>query len=165
MLLGCGDVPDLPAPPAKSGTGAAGANDTEATIATESFEGTMPEKWWVEGVDASGSLTDETTVFHINQANGHLLEGDQIASRFTADEGEGDRSSGRLVLMGNVRITSEQDGIVLTAEKLTYSETDGLIYAEGNVLIDSKDWMSGPFAKLVATPDLKRFGTPDRFGL
>lgn len=94
---------------------------------------------------------------------GTLMKGDAVESRFTAEGGDADTSTGTLVLVGDVRITSERDDIVLRAKRVTYEKATALIRAEGTVMVTSAAWESGPFPVLVATPGLERIGTPDRF--
>ena len=108
---------------------------------------------------------DETSNAVVHAVQGQLLDGEKVESRFVAESGEANTVTGRLTLSGKVRITSEKDEILLTADKVTYDEKLALVIAEGNVKVTSKAWASGPYDRLVATPGLERVGTPDRFGL
>lgn len=108
---------------------------------------------------------EERSLAQVSAVQGQLLKGDVVESRFLADSGEADTATGRLVLSGKVKVTSERDSIYLTADKVTYDEKLALIIAEGNVKVNSEAWVSGPYDRLVATPGLERVGTPDRFGL
>lgn len=62
-----------------------------------------------------------------------------------------------------MQVTSENNGVLLTADKVTYNEDTQLIEAEGNVMVSSDTYESGPYDKLVTTPSVDRFGTPDNF--
>ena len=106
---------------------------------------------------------DSTAV--VQGVKGTLMKDGKVASHFVAKDGHADTSTGRLVLTGSVRITSERDGVVLTADKVTYDEKTALVIAEGSVTVQSDAWMSGPHRSLVAPPALDKIGTPDRFGL
>ncbi len=129
------------------------------------IEGTLPGRWTMEAQRSSVRIEGEDGHSAIVQAvQGQLLKGDAVQSRFTADSGEADTSTGRLVLIGHVTVTAENEKIRLTAERVTYDEQSALVVAEGRVMVSSADWTSGPYDRLVATPGLERVGTPDRFG-
>ena len=105
---------------------------------------------------------EESTAI-VRGVTGQLLKGGKVASNFVAESGQADTRTGVLVLTGNVRVTAEGRGMYLVADKLTYDKNRALIFAEGRVEVRSDAWLSGPFAKLVATPGLEKVGTPDRF--
>lgn len=126
----------------------------------------MKGHWTMEAQKSSVKLEgEERSLAQVSAVQGQLLKGDVVESRFLADSGEADTATGRLVLSGKVKVTSERDSIYLTADKVTYDEKLALIIAEGNVKVNSEAWVSGPYDRLVATPGLERVGTPDRFGL
>jgi hypothetical protein len=52
----------------------------------------------------------------------------------------------------------------MTALKLKWMPERKLIEASGHVMLESSDYIVGPFESILATPDLKKFGTPDTFG-
>jgi lipopolysaccharide assembly outer membrane protein LptD (OstA) len=126
----------------------------------------FPGSWKLEAEQGSFAVEgDEDTSAIVSRVKGQLLRGESVESRFTADSGEAQLSTGRLLLEGHVRVTSERDKVYLTADKVTYDEKRALIVAEGRVEVHSDAWMSGPYDRLVATPGLERVGTADRFGL
>ena len=160
LLSGCGDAPQDVAQ--KAETEEEGATEIAVPDAAAEF----PGSWKLDADSGSFRVEgeDETSV-KVQQVKGQLMKGDSIESRFTADSGEAHLASGRLLLEGRVRVTSEKDKIYLVADRVTYDEKAGLIVAEGGVEVHSDAWMSGPYDRLVATPGLERVGTADRFGL
>ena len=162
-LAGCGSEPDvagneLSAQPEP--------DDGQTTIKVGKAEASSPGAWrlWSEQSSVTIGDDDESRI-DVSGVTGELLEDGEVASRFASDKGQADTKTGRLVLDGRVKITSETDDIYLTASKVTYIEQRELIVAEGEVWIRSSGWTAGPFAKLVCNPGLQEFGTPDRFEL
>ncbi len=127
----------------------------------------FPGSWTLEADTGSFKVENEDETSAIVQGvTGQLLKGDSVESRFTADSGDANMASGRLILEGHVRVTSETDKIYMTSEKLTYDKDSALIVAEGMVIIHlPAGQVSGPYDRLVATPGLEKVGTADRFGL
>lgn len=161
LLVGCGSAPDVAA------TEAPPADEPGTTrVQIGAVEGRLPGAWTMEAEQSSVALQGEDDTSAIGlRVSGQLLKGDKIESRFVAASGEANTQTGRLELSGEVRVTSERDGVYLTADRLVYDKELALIIAEGRVEVHSATWVSGPFDKLVATPGLERVGTPDRFGL
>jgi lipopolysaccharide assembly outer membrane protein LptD (OstA) len=161
--LGCGGgerVAAEPAPPPQD------EQEDAASIELGQIEGSLKGHWTMEAQKSSVRIEgEERTTAQVRAVQGQLLKGESVESRFVADSGEANTSTGRLTLSGKVRITSEKDEIYLTADKVTYDEKLALVIAEGNVKVNSSAWTSGPYDRLVATPGLERVGTPDRFGL
>lgn len=94
---------------------------------------------------------------------GELYRKGAVISRFSAPQGRFIEEEKVMWLEGGVTIVSEEKELTLTASTIRWKEATGLISAEGNVWLKGKDFESGPAATLVTTPDLERFGTPDRF--
>lgn len=94
---------------------------------------------------------------------GELFRKGAVISRFAAPKGRFIEADKVLWLEGGVTIRSEEKKLTLTASAVRWNEATGLISAEGNVWLKGEDFESGPAPKLVTTPDLERFGTPDRF--
>ncbi len=94
---------------------------------------------------------------------GELYQKGVVVSRFKAPQGRFLQAEKTFVLEGGVTITSEEKKIVLTSSSVTWKEASGLITAAGNVWLKGQGFESGPAPSLVTTPDLERFGTPDRF--
>lgn len=92
-----------------------------------------------------------------------VLRGTLVASRFSSDEGSIDRNKKFLSMSGNVKITGEDQGLVLLASKVKYDQGRERIEAEGSVTVTSDSRVLGPLPKLVATKDLKRIATPGKF--
>jgi hypothetical protein len=102
---------------------------------------------------------------------GKLLEEGKVVCTFQAPRGSFDRASETLQLNGGVTVKSSQArqaqtgpvNLTLTARQIVWTRSENLIEAEGGVWLRGDQFESGPAAKLVTTPDLNRFGTPDRF--
>lgn len=162
-LAGCGSEPvvvgqELGAQPKP--------DDGKTKIEIGKAEATSPGAWrlWSDQSSVTFGDDDESWI-DVTGVTGDLLEDGEVASRFSSDQGQADTDTGRLVLDGRVKITSETDDLTLTAAKVTYDEQRELIVAEGEVWVRSGEWNLGPFAKLVSNPSLQEFGTPDRFEL
>lgn len=158
LMVACGKTP---APVARQ---AEPEEKDRTEIQTGPAKVWLPGSWTMDVVDSQVAFIGEKDSQAVVQSvKGSLLSGEKIQSRFTAKEGIAETSSGRLVLMGKVRVTSEADDIVLVADRVVYDEKSSLITAEGSVVVVSATWESGPFDHLVATASLERIGTPDRF--
>lgn len=158
-VAGCG-----PAPTRSSGDGSKPVQEDSVAIQAGPVEGELPGAWTMKAEESSMRFQgEEESSAIVQRVTGQLLKDGKVASNFVADSGEADTKTGRLVLTGHVKVTSERDGVVLVAERLTYDKNRALLFAEGRVEVQSDAWLSGPFAKLVATPGLERIGTPDRF--
>lgn len=94
---------------------------------------------------------------------GEIYRKGAVISRFKAPKGRFIEADRVLWLEGGVTVISEEKRIALTAQQIKWREESGLITAVGNVWLKGETFESGPAAKLVTTPDLERFGTPDRF--
>jgi hypothetical protein len=162
VAVGCGGAEE----PAPVDQAPEPEQEDSATIELGQIEGELKGRWTMEAQDSSVQIEGEDrSVASVRAVKGKLLKGDAVESQFLADSGEANTQTGRLVLSGKVRVTSEKDDVYLLADKVTYDEKLALIIAEGNVTVNSDAWLSGPYDRLVATPGLERVGTPDRFGL
>lgn len=94
---------------------------------------------------------------------GELYRKGVVISRFSAPKGRFLEADKVLWLEGGVMIKSEERNLTLTARTIRWKESTGLISAEGDVWLKGEEFESGPAPTLVTTPDLERFGTPDRF--
>ena len=164
LALGCGCGPGASQAPPKPAS-----NEEEqgrTSISVPKASAVFPGSWTLEAEKGSFQVVgeDETGAI-VQDVTGQLLKGEGIESRFRADSGEANMATGRLILEGHVKVTSERDKITLTARKVIYEEKLGVIVAEGGVVVESDNWTSGPYDRLVATPGLEKVGTADRFGL
>ncbi len=100
---------------------------------------------------------------HLDGVEGELYRKGVVISRFTAPKGRFIEADKILWLEGGVTVISEEKQITLTAQQIKWRESSGLITAVGSVWLKGETFDSGPAPKLVTTPDLERFGTPDRF--
>lgn len=109
--------------------------------------------------DQSGGLSG---IF--KTVSGDLYRKEERASRFSAASGEAHRESGDLALKGSVLVESIANSSALRCDEVHYaSKGKQLITATGDVQLRG-DWgtVTG-LSKVIATPDLKTFGTPDLF--
>lgn len=94
---------------------------------------------------------------------GKLFSKGEAASDFQAKRGIARQESETLVLEGAVRIVGLKSKAVLSATRVEWRPERELIEASGDVRVTTPDYSVGPFPSLLATPDLRRFGTPDTF--
>jgi lipopolysaccharide assembly outer membrane protein LptD (OstA) len=127
----------------------------------------FPGSWTLDAKTGSFKVeNDDETSAIVQGVSGQLLKGENVESRFTADSGVANMASGKLVLEGHVKVTSETDKIYMTAQRVTYNKDSALVVAEGMVTVHlPAGQVSGPYDRLVATPGLEKVGTADRFGL
>jgi hypothetical protein len=93
-----------------------------------------------------------------------LFKGGKPSCRLRSDKGEADQGTGVLALAGNVEVVAVEQQTVLRAQRLKWNVRKGLLEAEGGVVVTTESYTIGPYPRLDATADLKRFGTPDHFG-
>ena len=162
-MAGCGTEPDVAG---QELSARPEPDNGQTTIEIGKATAAMRGAWRLWSEQSSVTIgDDEQSQINVSGVTGDLFENGEVASRFASDKGQADTSSGRLVLDGHVKITSETDDLYLTASKVTYDEQRELIVAEGEVWVRSSEWNAGPFDKLVSNPSLQKFGTPDRFEL
>lgn len=92
---------------------------------------------------------------------GELYQGGKVASRFEATEAEADQGANTLVLQKNVTVRAEESKATLTADRVEWLESKGVIQATGNVTIEDGFGVLRSDSPMWVTPDLKHFGTPD----
>lgn len=92
-----------------------------------------------------------------------LFKEGEPACQIRSDEGEADQGTGVLELGGNVEVVAVQQGTTLRAQRLKWNVKRGLLEAEGGVFVATEGYTIGPYARMNATADLKRIGTPDHF--
>lgn len=100
---------------------------------------------------------------NLETVKGKLFRDGKVASNFAAPRAKASEDNRTLDLTGGVRVTSEQYRLVMTADRMVWTENTGLIEAIGNVWLRGENFESGPSPRLVTTPELQRLGTPDRF--
>lgn len=131
--------------------------------------------WKVNGKSARAGI-EETgdNQFFIETVTGEVFSKGEVASTFIADSAKAATETKKLVLNGNVKITSlgqntvktaqsNDKKLTLTADKITWMEDKQLFAASGNVQIDSPDYHLGNMDEVWATPDLSKIGTPNKF--
>lgn len=106
---------------------------------------------------------EELNEVRLADVEGELFEEGKLASTFTAPAGRAKNANRTLSLAGGVTITSEEQGLKLEAERVVWTEGEGLIEAAGEVVISNDKLELGPAQKIFAEPDLSRIGTPDQF--
>jgi hypothetical protein len=99
----------------------------------------------------------------VQKSSGDLYKNGKVASRFSSTEAKAVTVTRKLVLDGNVKVTSLTQKVTLKADKITWMEDKGLFAAIGNVSVDSPDWKMENLPEVWATPELDKFGTPKNF--
>lgn len=120
--------------------------------------------WKLHGKSSRLGLQDagEKQVF-AQGVTGEIFDKGKVASRFTSQDAKAASESKQMVLMGKVRIDSVTQNVSLYADKVAWMEERQMFSAQGNVRIDSPGWELGKMEEVWATPDLSKFGTPDKF--
>ncbi len=120
--------------------------------------------WKLHGESSRLGLQDagEKQVF-AHKVTGEIFDGPELASRFSAEDAKAASESKQMVLMGKVRIDSVKQDVSLYADKVSWMEDRKMFSAQGNVRVDSPGWELGKMEEVWATPDLSKFGTPDKF--
>ena len=99
----------------------------------------------------------------MNAVTGTVYEGQKAKSTFAAETGYAKKATQTLFLKGKVEVRSPQHGAVLRAAKLEWLPNVQRYRATGSVTLSTPTGISGPMPELLATSDLRRFGTPDLF--
>ena len=164
--MSCGPEPDLFPEDERASSNATSDDGPEKNRGIEMGRSTttFPGRWDIDGKSTVFEIdeNDESQV-EMSGVEGRMFNEGELASRFFSEHGTANTKTGRLVLSGDVRITSEGNAIYLTADKVTYFEGRQLIEAEGSVWLRSDSWNLGPLDKLVSNPSLTKAGTPDVF--
>jgi lipopolysaccharide assembly outer membrane protein LptD (OstA) len=120
--------------------------------------------WKLNGEGARAGLQDGgNNEFFLSAVTGEIFENKKTSSTFSADDAKAATETKKLVLIGNVKLSSVEQKVSLTADKITWMEEKELFAATGNVQIDSPEWLLGKMDEVWATPDLSKIGTPSKF--
>lgn len=139
-------------------------NTGKGSAVVRSPEGPREPLWSVQWQSARIEYGGENQIGGtMRQVAGEMYEKGAVASTFTADEAEADKTSNQLVLTGNVTVTSKAYNATLTCEKLVWDGRKELIRALGNVRFKSRQYEAGVFDELLASPKINQIGTPDLF--
>lgn len=95
--------------------------------------------------------------------SGLIFSEGKPASEFKARAGVAEQESETLILEGSVRIVGIESKATLSAMRVQWRPDRKLVLASGDVRVNTPDYSIGPFPSLLATPDLRQFGTPDTF--
>ncbi len=99
----------------------------------------------------------------MNGVSGTVYEAEKPKSTFTAETGYAKKETQTLFLEGKVIVKSPAYSATLRARKLEWLPDVKRYRATGDVTLSTPNGISGPMPELLATADLKRFGTPDTF--
>ncbi len=130
-------------------------------VVVQSEEGGELYTVWGKGTQLD--IKDRVEKVEIDAVEGTIETKTGAPSRITASHGWVNQVEKSLLLDGGITITSGQHEVKIDARELRYSEQKGLIEAIGEVWVIGKGYKYGPSQRLLATPDLKRIGTEDRF--
>ncbi len=164
--IGCGSAPKKAVEPAKPPAIPPGLSSTKTgPIEIERRAENQRRQWFVSAKSSDLEMSKEGKLQGtMKGVTGQLYENDAVVSRFRASEAYADQDKNVLDLTSQVVVTAEKQGLVLKADKVSWLPSRRLIEASGNVSLDGKEYTVGPFDRLLATPDLKKVGTPDTFG-
>lgn len=120
---------------------------------------------WIARAETSLTKTREngTTEVEMSGVTGEILQNGKIVSRFESKQGVARDADKSIQLSQAVKVTSIEQKLVLNADQISWREAEKLYDARGNVIIVGEDFTMGPEARLIASGDLKKIGTPDRF--
>ncbi|MFM9872048.1 MAG: LPS export ABC transporter periplasmic protein LptC [Fimbriimonadaceae bacterium] len=172
LLVGCGSKTSSSTKPSTAVSEAASKvkeKTNRRTIVTgavklESGNSDGKAAWKVNGQSARAGLEDGgRNEFFLSAVTGEITEKQKVSSTFVAEGAKASTETKKLVLTGNVKITSIAQKINLKADKITWMEDKELFAATGHVQIDSPEWLLGQMDEVWATPDLSKIGTPSKF--
>ncbi len=133
-------------------------------LTLESSSNDGQASWRVNGNGARAGLKEGgSNEFFLEGVTGEIFENKKTSSTFSATEAKAATETKKLVLTGNVKLTSVPQKVSLTADKITWMEDKELFAATGNVQINSPEWQLGNMNEVWATPDLSKIGTPSKF--
>ncbi len=120
---------------------------------------------WIARAKSSLTKTREngTTEVEMTGVSGEIFRNGKVVSRFESKKGIAKDADKSILLSDAVKVTSEEQKLVLNADQISWREAEKLYDARGNVRIEGEDFRMGPSKRLIASGDLKRIGTPDRF--
>lgn len=102
--------------------------------------------------------------------HGVLFKDGRESSTFEARTGTADKSSRVLLLEGSVVVESKDPSVKskdpsgrMECESMRWDPDREIIEATGNVRLETKEGILGPFDSLWFSPELKVAGTPDMF--
>lgn len=96
--------------------------------------------------------------------SGTLYNKDGPSSKFAAETGQADQTTGNLTLTGQVVVRSIEQKATLRCDEVRYaSKGQRLIRAHGGVNVEGPWGTVSGLEDVLTTPDLKTFATPDLF--
>jgi len=161
-VMGCGAKAQQPSPvqePRKP--------EPTRTLQTGPVEITQKNKlqqpsWTIRGESSRVEIADKASG-DLKKVSGTIYTKAQPSATFTANQGSANQANNLLTLSGDVVLVAKDPESTLKADHVKWLPERELIQATGNVTVVTKDYRLGPFPKLLATPDLKKVGTPDQF--
>lgn len=168
MVAGCGSSGSSqskprPAPEKPDPTAPRRQLESRDVTVAQRDERRVPQ-WTIKGDKALINVSENGKFSGtLEGVTGELYQDGRAASRFSAQRGEADQNRDTLSATGDVTITDTKTGTKLIAEHMKWLASRKLIEASGNVRVIGTDYEVGPMPRVLATPDLKKFGTPDRF--
>lgn len=99
----------------------------------------------------------------MSEVSGEMYEKGTVANTFVAENAEAEKTSNKLILTGNIKVTSKVYGSTITCDKLVWNGNKNLVRALGNVKFKSNQYSAETFNELLASPKMNQIGTPDLF--
>lgn len=94
---------------------------------------------------------------------GEIYKAKHVACTFKSDQGDASQATQILTLNDHVVVVAKDPIATLTCDRLVYYGAQKFFKAIGHVQIVGTTSSVGTIDELWATPDLKKFATPDMF--
>lgn len=161
-VMGCGaKAQDKPAPPEPRKPEPTRALQTGPVEITQKND-QQQTSWTIRGESSRVQIAEKASG-DLDNVSGTIYTKAKPSATFTASHGAANQTSNLLALDGEVVLVAKDPESTLKADHVKWLPERELIEATGNVTVVTKDYRLGPFKKLLATPDLKKVGTPDQF--
>ncbi|MBS1704697.1 MAG: LPS export ABC transporter periplasmic protein LptC [Armatimonadetes bacterium] len=169
LTIGCGSGPSGQKAETSTSAKPNAPQEPERAVASGKVEMVQRDEqrepqWAVKAQSAELNFDSEKKASgNLQGVSGDLYDKGKVVSTFKSNAGDVDQKQSVLNLRGQVVVQSKEQDAVLTADSVKWLAKLRLVKAEGAVQVIGKGYKMGPFPALLATPDLKKVGTPDRF--
>ena len=124
---------------------------------------TKQKEWKISWEVANILLVEGVQSGKMKKVSGEIYEKDSVASTFTADDAEADKTIRRLNLSGNVVLTSVKPKAVLNAKKVEWLPQKKLFKASGAVTVTGDNGVIGPTETLFVSAKLDKVATSEDY--
>ncbi len=120
---------------------------------------TREKLWDIAWKQANLAMVDGQQSGTMQDVTGNIYDKGKVASTFSAKHGEADKAVNRLIIEGDIKVTSIAEKSVMTAKKVEWLADLKVFKASGDVLVEGPNGVVGPTNQVFATADLKKIGT------